>query len=89
MSHRDSQSHVLVQEEEKCLQNGDPQPTGRALLGLLLIIGCGGSAMKLDNSILNYSFAMLCLTLARDLFPLEALSWTNTEDNMQSRQEHI
>lgn len=77
MSYHDSQSHVLAQEEEKCLQNGDPQLTGCVLLGLL-IIGCGGSAMRLDNSILNYSFAVLCLTFSRDLFSLEALGWTNT-----------
>ena len=33
--------------------------------------------MRLDNSMLNYSFSKLCLTLTRGLSPLESLGWTN------------
>lgn len=33
--------------------------------------------MRLHDSILNYNFSVLCLTLFRDLFPLEYLNWTN------------
>lgn len=38
------------------------------------LVGCnGGSTLRLDDSILNYSFTVLCLTVERDLFPLEFL----------------
>lgn len=43
MSHCDSQSCTLTQEEEQYLQNGDPQLTVCVLLCLLLIIGLSGS----------------------------------------------
>ena len=80
----DSQSCILGQEEEQYLQSGDPQLAPHVLLCILLLayvliplVGCGrGLAMSLDDSILNYSFSVLCLTLARDLFPLEYLDWT-------------
>lgn len=29
---------------------------------------------------LNYSFSLLCLTLTKDLSPLESLCWTKSED---------
>jgi hypothetical protein len=31
--------------------------------------------MGLDDSTLSYSFPVMCLTLAKDLFPLEFLGW--------------
>ena len=40
--------------------------------------------MRLDKSVLNYSFTMLCLTLAIDGFPLESLGWTTFEDTQRS-----
>lgn len=76
MCHCDSQNLILAQEAEQYLQNGDPQVTGHVLLCLLLIIGL--SAVRLGDSMLNSGFTVLCLSLARDLFPLEALGWTNT-----------
>lgn len=70
----DSQSCTPSQEEE---QGGEPQLTymsrcvSFSSLAYLLIslVSCGGdSPMRLDNSRLNYSVIVLCLTLARDLF---------------------
>lgn len=29
---------------------------------------------------MNCSFCLLCLTLTKDLFPLESLGWTKSED---------
>lgn len=69
MSHCDSQNCILVQEEQGYLENGDPLLTENVYflsLGHLITSHfiCGDSTtMKLDDSILNCSFIMLCLTL--------------------------
>ncbi|KAK2492628.1 hypothetical protein MC885_019149 [Smutsia gigantea] len=74
-----SQSCILAQEEEQYLQSGDQQLTRHVLLCLLLIIGLfaviifpvvygGYSTKSLEDCMLNYSFSVLCLTLARYLF---------------------
>lgn len=86
MSRCDSSSCTLAQEEEQYLQNAAPQLTEYVLLCLLFITGLsanlsvcgGGSTLRQDDFMLNYSFSMLPLTLDRDLFPLEALGWRNT-----------
>lgn len=80
VSRWDSQSYILAQKEEQNLQSRVHScQTCSALFALMAYMFIslaghdGGSTMRLDDSILNCSFSMLCLVLARGLFPLESL----------------
>lgn len=79
VSHCDSRSCVLAQEEEQDLWSGDPQLTDMSRLFASLhwplcssLVGCaGGSTMTLS---LNVELQFFCVALAsaRDLLPLES-----------------
>lgn len=86
VSRHDSHGGILVPKAEQSMRNGDPQLTGHGLLYLLLIIGlfanlvvgCSGSSpMRLDSSVLNYSFTVPCLMLASIYFLWNLWGWTN------------
>ncbi|GAB5575756.1 integral membrane protein GPR155 [Prionailurus iriomotensis] len=62
VSRCNSQSCMLVQEEEQYLQSGDQQLARHVLLIFPVVYG-GYSTKNLEGCMLSYSFSVLCLTL--------------------------